>query len=242
MKEFAASSYGRKAALAAALIMALPISPAGAQGSAVRIVPGFEKVYGDLKKKEAEQQKEFARADAEKAAAETQRMQGEKLILDSDALIESHRVAYQTLTAQMGRGATSGDVRAEAKALEDLSKLWGRAEDDRMRGEKLVRNSQKDMLASEERRAKASRKIAEIRAAMTRTYVGAAAPDSIDAAPARSSAPIGSEISEASLPPAPDVVETAPGPSPAAAPSSDLDAKLLGGSAPAQTGAPLKSD
>lgn len=240
MTEFAASKHGRNAALAAALIMALPFSPAGAQVSVVRIVPGFEKVYADLKKKEAEQQKEFARADAERAAAETQRMQGEKLILDSEALIESHKVAYQALTAQVGRAATSGDVRAEAKALEDLSKLWGRAEDERARGEKMIRNSQKDTLAAEERRAKASRKIAELRAAMTRTYVGAAAPATVDPAPVRSSAPIAFDITEASLPPAPGGVETAPAPAPS--PSGDLDAELLGGSPPAQTGAPLKSD
>jgi hypothetical protein len=240
MKKLAASARWGCAALACALLAG---APAFGQAAGVRIVPGFEKVYGDLKKKEAEQQKEFARADTETAAAETLRLQGEKLMADSDALIGSHKVAYQTLAAQIGAAASGDAVRAEAKALEDLSKLWSRAEEDRDRGEKMIRASQKDMLRAEDRRTKASRKLAEIRAAMTRTYDMSGGAYSSGAAPAGEAA---SSVKEGAVAPAAEAIAESPLPplseGTASAPADNLDAELLGGAAQEKAGAPLKSD
>jgi hypothetical protein len=242
MKEFAPSSRKSRAALVCMVLAGAFAAPALGQDAGLRIVPGFEKVYGDLKKKESEQQKEFARADAEKSAAEALRLQGEKLVTDSDALIESHKVAYQTLTAQIGSAATSGDVRAEAKALDDLSRIWAKAEEDRNRGDKMIRTSQKDAVRAEDRRAKASRKLGEIRAAMTRTYdtsASAPAPASVGAAEPVAAAARGAKVPEAvaesALPPPPSQEATP-------APSDALDKELLGGAPPPEAGAPLKKN
>lgn len=227
------------------------LAPADAQEAAFRIVPGFEKVHSDLKKKENEQLKEIARADAETDAAESLRLDGERLIADMTAQIESHVIAYRSFSATMGAATTSREARTEAKGLEDLAKLWAKAEDERARGEKMIRLSEANAAKALERRGRAEARIAELRAAMARTYEGV--PPAETASPARplSTEPVvGREglapksVSKGDLPaigePASD---KATRPAPKA--GDGLDSELLGGTDPgddAGAAAPLKSD
>jgi hypothetical protein len=228
-------------------------SPAVAQDAAIRIVPGFEKVYGDLKKKENEQLKEIARADAETDAAESLRLDGERLIADSNAQIESHIIAYRSFSATMGAAKTARDAKTEAKGLEDLAKLWGKAEDEKARGEKMIRASEANAAKSIERRRKAEARIADLRAAMARTYeegapVAAGASASANGLSSESVVGAGglspTAVSKGDLPALSEPpVQKAP--TAGASPDDSLDSQLLGGTKPDDQpngAAPLKGD
>lgn len=197
---------------------------------AVRIAPGFEDVYSDSKKKEAKAQKEIARIDAEVDASETLRLQGERLVADSDAEIAAHRSAYRAFGARFGAAQNAVEADGEAAALAGIAKAWAASEANRARGEKMIAQSEKDAARAEARRADAERKIAEARDAMARSTLGfpvASAPELLAPAAPEAVAPLAPVASE---PLAPAIDAT-----PAAAPSG-LDVELLGGPADAAAG------
>ena len=206
-----------------------------------RIFPGFEKVHGDLKKKEGEAIKDMVRADSEADAAEAQLLAGERQIADSDAAIEAQRAEYRAIKDRTGFAATSREAKAEAAEFENVAKAWERAEGERAKGEKMMGDAQADAEKAVRRRLKAETKLAEVKGALSRTIDTAAAPviqdspspadfGAVEASPTDQLAPVA--ISEETLPEPVDTVELP------AAPTT-IDDELLGGDGSA---APLKSD
>jgi hypothetical protein len=214
--------------LIAALAALGAASPAAAQET-VRIVPGFEKVHKDLKKKEAEAQKEIARADAETDAADALRLTGEREVAESNATIDAQRTAYRQMRDSIGLAAAASEAAAEAHALAEIADRWAAAEAARAKGESMIRRSEDDAAKATRRRLVAEAKLAEARRALART---------IDDAPAFATAPQAvapsQPVEAGALTPAAASRTTAdPAASPAAqsppAPKT-LDDELLGGS------------
>jgi hypothetical protein len=220
--------------LIAALAALVAASPAAAQET-VRIVPGFEKVHKDLKKKEAEAQKEIARADAETDAADALRLTGEREVAESDAMIEAQRTAYRQMRDSIGLAAGASEAAAEARALAEIAERWAAAEAARAKGESMIRRSEGDAAKAARRRLVAEAKLAEARRALARTIddapAFATAPQAVAPAQpveAQALAPAATalsptEISASDAPAAPREPDLPPAP-------KTLDDELLGGS------------
>lgn len=242
----------RKILLLAALGLFAVGAPALAQNSAPErtgdapgVVPGFEKVHAKLKKREAAELKDIARAEQDGAAADAMRLGGENQVAESLSMIDARIAAYKAMAARIGGAQTSADAFAEAKAFEDLAKSWEDAEAVGARGQKMIAKAVADRAAADQRAVEAKARLDEIRLGLSRaTYGGAAAPSdagrAVNLAPVEESAP--AEISaEKSAPkgkaptpnPAPNPAsnKTKPDPKTAAPPQIDepADDELLGG-------------
>lgn len=190
-------------------------APAAAQS----VAPGFEKVHAKLKKKEADAVKDIARAEADATAAQALRVQAEAQIADNARAIETQRSAYLALASTFGGAATGKDAADESRALADIAKTWSAADENKAKGEKMIRQSEENAQKAIRDRTKAESKLAEIRDSLQRT---------IDvSAPAATAEPLAPEMLES--------VESSV--LPPAQPGS-LDDALLG----ASDAAPLKAD
>lgn len=242
----------RKIILLAALGLFAAGAPALAQntapetaGDAPGVVPGFEKVHAKLKKREAAELKDIARAEQDGAAADAMRLGGENQVAESLSMIDARIAAYKAMAARIGGAQTSADAFAETKAFEDLAKSWEDAEAVGARGQKMIAKAVADRAAADQRAVEAKARLDEIRLGLSRaTYGGAAAPSdagrAVNLAPVEESAP--AEISaEKSAPkgkapapnPAPNPAsdKTKPDPKTAAPPENEepADDELLGG-------------
>lgn len=212
--------------LSAIIALTLAAGAAVAQ-DAPRIFPGFEKVYKDSKKREAEALRAIAAAEAEIAATDQLRLEGERQIADADAALKSQQLSYLTLTQTFGAAQTAREARAEAAQLEAAARAWADAEAQKEKGAKTVMAAEVNRARASGRLAAAQGKLGEARTAIARTLqdappAGIAQP----AALATTLAP--APVEEAALPPASK--EEAALPTPASAePRSALDAQLLGG-------------
>jgi len=210
----------------AAIVVAMSAAPfpQAAHAQEVRVAAGFEKVHRDLRKKEAVALKDIGRADMEAGAADALAAQGEKLLAESIAAIEAQQVAYRAAIARLGAAANAQEANAEARALADIARGWGEAEQRRAKAMQMLASAEADRTKADARRAAAVLRLDETRLALERT---------LERAPG------------AIVPVAESAVAAKPGPAePAAAqPASasrpapkPIDEELLGGAAP------LKSD
>ncbi len=206
--------------LVAIIALSVAAGAAGAQQE-LRIFPGFEKVYKDSKKRETEALRAIAAAEAEIAAAEQQRLEGERQIADADAVIKSQQLSYLTLTQSLGAAQSSREARLEADLLGAAARAWADAEAQKEKGMKSVLAADALRARGEQRLAGAQGRLAEARTAIARTLQ--------DAPPQQLAAPAALTPVEAGALP-PPVKEQAAPPVPASAePKSALDALLLGG-------------
>lgn len=190
---------------------------------APRIYPGFEKVYKDSRKKEAEAQRAIAAAQAEIAASEQLRLEGERQIADADQAIQSQQLGYLTLTRSFGAAQTARDARTEAARLEAAARAWADAEALKEKGMKTVLAADANRARAAERLAAAQGKEAEAQAAIARTLQDAPAERLAEPA-----ALTPTPVEAGALPPA--LKEEAALTRPASAEQkSALDAQLLGG-------------
>jgi hypothetical protein len=205
--------------LVAIIALAMTAGAAGAQ-DAPRIFPGFEKVYKDSKKKEAEALRAIASAEAEIAAADQQRLNGERQIADADAAVKSQQLSYLTLTQSFGAAQSSREARLEADQLGAAARAWADAEAQKEKGVKSVLAADALRARGEERLASAQGRLAEARTAIART---------LQDAPQQLAAPAALTPVEAGSLPPPTKEEAAPPVAASAEPKSALDALLLGG-------------
>lgn len=204
------------------LALALAAGAAHAQESP-RIFPGFEKVYKDSKKKETEALRAIAAAEAEIAASEQQRLDGERQMADADAAIKSQQLAYLTLTQSFGAAQTSREARVEASQLEAAARAWADAETQKERGAKTVMAADASRARAAEKLVSAQSRLAEARTALARTLE--------DAPPQQLAQPAAlTPIEETALPPAPKGTVAPPqNAAQPVEPQSALDQILLGG-------------
>lgn len=191
-----------------------------AQG-APRIFPGFEKVYKDSKKKEAEALRAIASAESEIATSEQQRLDGERQIADADAAITSQRLSYLTLTQGFGAAPSAREARIEAQQLEAAARAWADAEAMKEKGVKTVLAADANRARAAERLAAAQAKLGEARVAIARTLQDAPAEQLAQPA---ALIPVEAEV----LPPA-SAEKAALPVSTSTEPQSALDRALLGG-------------
>lgn len=207
-----------------ALAANLAAVDAHAQGEP-RIFPGFEKVHKDSKKKENEAMRAIAAAEAEIAASDQQRLEGERQIADAGAAIKSQQLSYLTLTQSFGAAQTARDARIEAGQLEAAARAWADAEAQREKGVKTVMAAEANRARASERLASAQSKLGEARVAIARTLQDGAAPEAlVQPAAAATLTPVETEA----LPPAPKEEARLPGPA-STEPQTALDRELLGG-------------
>ncbi len=206
--------------LVAIIALTLAASGAGAQDGP-RIFPGFEKVYKESKKKEAEAQRAIAAAEAEIAAADQQRLDGERQIADADAAVKSQQLSYLTLTQSFGAAQSSREARLEADQLGAAARAWADAEAQKEKGMKSVMAAAALRARGEERLAIAQGRLAEARTAIARTLA--------DAPPQQLAAPAALTPVEAGALPPPTKGDAAPPVAASAEPKSALDLQLLGG-------------
>jgi hypothetical protein len=206
--------------LFAIIAWTLTVGAAGAQENQ-RIFPGFEKVYKESKKKEAEAQRAIASAEAEIAAADQQRLNGERQIADADAAIKSQQLSYLTLTQSFGAAQSSREARLEADQLGAAARAWADAEALMEKGMKTIAAADALRARGEERLASAQGRLAEARTAIARTLE--------DAPPQQLAAPAALTPVEAGALPPPTKEEAAPAVPTSTEPKSALDAQLLGG-------------
>lgn len=203
-----------------ALVIAATIATAGAGAQdAPRIFPGFEKVYKESRKKEADALRLIAASEAEIAASEELRVAGERQIADAEAAVKSQQLTYLTLTRSLGAAQNAREARLEASELEAAARAWADAEALKEKGVKAVMAADASRNRASERLASAHARLAEARAAIARTL--ADGPGERLAQPAALT-----PIEQTSLPPAPKEEAASPQPSKAKSP---LDAQLLGG-------------
>lgn len=193
-----------------------------------RIFPGFEKVFKESKKKETEALRAAASAEAEIAAAEQQRLDGERQIADAEAAIKSQQLAYLTLTQTFGAAQSSREARVEAGQLEGAARAWADAEAQREKGMKVLKAAAASRARAIERLAAAQGKLGEARVAIARTLADGIDPEPLaePAAIAETLAP--TPVEAEALPPAQKEEAALPVPA-SAEPPSALDAVLLGG-------------
>lgn len=223
---------------AGAAVVASTPSRAEPGDDVVRIAPGFEDVYSDSKKKESKAQKEIARADAETDASDALRLEGERLMADSDAEIAAHVAAYRAFRDRIGNALSAADARAEAQALSDIARTWAVSEANREKGAKMISQSEADAARAASRRGAAEQKLAEARDAIARSTIAAPiaqaapAPATETAAPAEAITPEPAAltlqpVAEETLAPPPVV---GPAAAPAQAPAAkSAETELLGG-------------
>lgn len=188
-----------------------------------RIYPGFEKVYKESKKKEAEALRAIAAANAEIAASEQLRLDGERQIADAEQAIRSQQLSYLTLTRAFGAAQTARDARMEAAQLEAAARAWADAEEMKEKGTKTVLAAEASRARAAERLASAQGKQAEAQAAIARTLQDAPAEQI-----AQPTSLTPTAIEELALPPAATETSASPRPS-SAKPKAALDTQLLGG-------------
>ncbi|MFN0022364.1 MAG: hypothetical protein ACKVS5_00530 [Parvularculaceae bacterium] len=212
------------AAAAAGLFLT---SAAGAQESP-RIFPGFEKVYKESKKKEAEALRATAAAESEIAASQAQRANGERQIADAEAAMQSQQLSYLTLTRGFGSALTSRDARVEAQSLEAVARVWADAEEMKEKGAKTVLAADASLARASDRLAAAQGKLAEARVALARTLEDAPSPQPGAEPAALAGTLTPTPVDAETLPPAPKEEAALSVPA-SAEPRSALDALLLGG-------------
>lgn len=205
--------------LSAILALTLAAGAAAAQ-EPPRIFPGFEKVYKDSKKRESEALRVIAAAEAEIAASESQRLEGERQIADAGAAVQSQQLTYLTLVQSLGAAGSAREARIEANQLDAAARAWGDAEAQKEKGAKIVMAAEANRARASEKLAVAQGRLAEARTAIARTLQ--------DPAPAQLAQPsVLTPVEEAALPPAPKEQAL---PIPASAePKSALESELLGG-------------
>lgn len=209
-------------AIFALTLGALMAASAQAQESP-RIFPGFEKVFRESKKKEADALRAIAAAEAEIAASDQLRLDGERQMADADAAIKSQQLSYLTLTQSFGAAQTAREARVEASQLDAAARAWADAEAMKERGAKTVMAAEANRARAAERLAGAQGRLVEARAAIGRT---------LDDAPAsRLGQPAAlTPVEEAALPPAPkDAAATVKDAAASVDQRSALDSILLGG-------------
>jgi hypothetical protein len=212
--------------LFAIVALTLAADVAAAQ-DAPRIFPGFEKVYKESKKREAEALRAIAAAEAEIAASDQLRLEGERQIADADAAIKSQQLSYLTLTQTFGAAQSAREARVEAGQLEAAARAWADAEARREKGVKTVMAAEANRARASERLASAQSRLGEARIAIARTLEDA--PPNALAQPAALATTLApAPIEEAALPPAPKEEAALPAPA-SAEPKSALDSQLLGG-------------
>lgn len=209
-------------------IFALALAAAAAQAQeAPRVFPGFEKVYKDSKKKENEALRAIAAAEAEIAASDQQRLEGERRMADADAAIKSQQLSYLTLTQSLGAAQSARDARLETAQLEAVVRVWADAEAEREKAARTVMAAEANRARASERLAAAQGKLGAARAAIARTLQEGAGPGQIAepaAAPTLTPTPVEADTL------APALKEEASLSVPVSAePPSALDRELLGG-------------
>jgi hypothetical protein len=218
-------AVGREAAMTRVFlsILVLSVSALTAQAQdSVRIFPGFEKVYKDSKKREVEALRVIAAAEAEIAASDQQRLEGERQMADADAALQSQQLSYLTLTRSLGQAQSAQEARVEVNQLDAAARAWADAEKLKERGAKTVMAADANRARAVEKLTSARGKLADAQAAIART---------LQDAPQQLAQPAAlTPVERSVLPPAPKDVATPP--QSAAAPSepqSALDSLLLGG-------------
>jgi len=193
-----------------------------------RIFPGFEKVYKDSKKKEAEAFRAIDAAQAEIAASTQLRLDGERQIADADSAIRSQQLAYLTLTRGFGAAATAREARVEAAQLEAAARTWADAEGLREKGLKTVLAAEAQRTRAIDRLAAAQTKLGEAQTAIARTLQDGAVADASPQSASIAESLVPRLVEAQSLPPPPKAEASLPAPA-SAEPRSALDAILLGG-------------
>ncbi len=213
--------------LAMSLAATMPATGAYAQDAA-RIFPGFEKVFKESKKKESEAMRAIAAAEAEIAASDRLREDGERQIADADAAIQSQQLAYLTLTRGFGAAPSSREARVEAGQLEAAARAWADAEGLRDKGAKTVLAAEAQRARASERFAANQLKLASARTAIARTLQETPVGESLAPPAALTESLAPTPVEAEALPPAPKEEAALPAPA-ASEPTSALDRVLLGG-------------
>lgn len=211
----------------AAAAVALFLIPAAGAQEAPRIFPGFEKVYKESRKREAEALRATAAAQAEITASQAQRANGERLIADAEAAMQSQQLAYLTLTRGFGSAQTSRDARVEAQSLEAVARSWADAEEMKDKGAKTMLAADASLARASDRLASAQGKLAEARVALARTLQDVS-PQTLAEPAALAVTLTPTPVEAETLPPAPREEALLPLPA-SAEPRSALDTVLLGG-------------
>ena len=216
-------------AIFAVTLVAATWTAVGARAqNAPRIFPGFEKVYKESKKKESEALRAISAAEAEIAASEQQRLEGERQMADADAAIKSQQLSYLTLTQAFGAAQTAREARIESEQLEAVARAWANAEEQKEKGAKTVMAADANRARAAERLATAQGRLDEARVAIARTLQEGENPDRTAEPAAAATILTPTPVEADTL--APALKEEAALSAPASAePPSALDRELLGG-------------
>lgn len=100
------------------------------------------------------------------AASERKKREGEELIVSGNAQVAAQKVAYSDAVRAFGLASTPKQVKAEVSTLRNIAERWDNGLDAINRGERLVKESEKETAEASGKKRKGEQMIADGRAQM----------------------------------------------------------------------------
>jgi len=98
------------------------------------------------------------------AISERKKREGEELILSGNAQVAAQKIAYSDSVRAFGLASTPKQVKAEVKTLRDIAERWDNGLDAINRGERLIKESEKETADASGKKRKGEQMIADGRA------------------------------------------------------------------------------